>query len=54
MERWGRLKKSDNIFMEEVCLCLYVDCDCAVSYVSREITLEVKKNISGKGNGVWK
>lgn len=54
MKRWKRLKKLDNIFVEKVCLWLCVGCDCAVLYVSREITLEVKKNISGKGNGVWR
>lgn len=40
--------------MEEVCLWLYAGCGCIVSHVSREITLEVKKNISGKGNIVWR
>lgn len=54
MERWRRLKKSDSIFMEEVCLWLYAGCGCVVSHVSREITLEIKKNISGKGNIVWR
>lgn len=54
MERWRRLEKSDNIFVEKPCLWLSVGCDCAVSHVSREITLEVKKNISGKGNRIWR
>lgn len=31
---------------------LYIGCDCAVSHVSREMALEVKKNISRKDNGV--
>lgn len=44
------MKKSDSIFVEKVCLWLYAGCDCAVVHVSREITLEVKKNISGKGS----
>lgn len=49
-----KIEKSDSIFLEKVCLWLYLGCDCAVSHISREITLEVKRNISGKHNGVWK
>lgn len=50
-----KIEKSDSIFLEKKkCLWLYLGFDCAVLHISREITLEVKKNISGKCNGVWR
>lgn len=53
MEKWTRLKNQIAFSLEKVCLWLYVGCDSAVSHISREITPEVKKNISGNGNRVW-
>lgn len=48
-----KIEKSESIFLgKKVCLWLYVGCDCAVSHISREITLEVKKNIGGEANEV--